>query len=165
MVVSQDSAPKRRISPSPGFAYGTGPATGAERLRISWYGHRFHWSLDSVPRFRAFVCRNSAYDRYGRADFNIVLDQHIGRSTARAFGGGMAPAIAAFYHEPRLFGVTAVLGGRVSFQCGRSPTLGASAAPNAFYRLGGDKRRLLLSALPLQLAGPRLATDIGLSSR
>ena len=55
----------------------------------------------------------------------------------------MAPAIAAFYHDPQLFWVTAVLATGVHFQCSRSTTFSTSPTPDEFYRLGGDKRRLL----------------------
>lgn len=55
----------------------------------------------------------------------------------------MAPVIAAFYHEPRLFGVTVVLAAGFLFNACRSTTLSASPAPNAIYRSGSDRRSLL----------------------
>ena len=79
--------PRGKFFPAGGLSHGIGPAPGAERLRISGYGHSFHWGLGLVPRFRAFGCRRSAYDRYGGADFNIILDQHIAWSATWATGG------------------------------------------------------------------------------
>ena len=54
-----------------------------------------------------------------------------------------APAIAAFYHEPKLIGVTVLLSLGFPIKCGRSPTLSAFTAPNALYYTGSNRGRLL----------------------
>src|ERR1700728_4087572 len=65
--------PSSKFSPSWGLSDGIGPAPGPERIRIGGDGHSLHGSLESVPGFWAFVRRGSAYERYGGADFNIIL--------------------------------------------------------------------------------------------
>lgn len=50
----------------------------------------------------------------------------------------MAPAIAAFYREPQLFGVTAVLGIGFFFRRCGGTTHRTSYAANAFHYLGSD---------------------------
>jgi PST family polysaccharide transporter len=65
-------------------------------------------------------------NRYRGADFDIIiLDQHVAWSVAWAGSGSMAPAIAAFYHKPRLLWGDGRSGGGISFQRCRSTALRA----------------------------------------
>jgi hypothetical protein len=54
----------------------------------------------------------------------------------------MAPAIAAFYDEPQLYGVTAVMAMGFLFNAAEIQHSALFPTPDAFSRLGGDKRRL-----------------------
>ena len=50
---------------------------GPKDFGLNGYGHSVHWSPGVVPRFRAIVCRRSAYDYYRTADVNIILGQRV----------------------------------------------------------------------------------------
>src|SRR5262249_1231518 len=80
----------REFSPSRGFPDGIGPTPRSKRFRTSRYGHSLHWSINALPRLRALVRRNSTYDRYRGADFDVVLDQRIGRCCPRTFGHSLS---------------------------------------------------------------------------
>src|SRR5208283_1160997 len=142
----RSSTPLRPSSVFPsagGLSDDIGPPPGPERLRISGYGHGFHWSLDLVPRFRAFGRHHSACDRYRGADFNIILDQHIVRSAIWAGGGSNGTGYCCLLPRACTPWGNGCSGDGISFQRGRSTTLSSSPTPDAFYRVGGDKRRLV----------------------
>ena len=73
----------------------------------------------------------------------------------------MAPAIAAFYHEPQLFGVTAVLATGFLFNAAGVQHSALLQRQMRFTALAVISVVSLAWVLPLPLAGPKLATDIG----
>ena len=89
----------------------TGTASEPKRLRISGYGHCLYWSLGVISVISdlgppLFSIRPLPRSRISTLFWiNVLLGALLGFLTL-----AMAPAIAAFYREPQLFGVTAVLG-------------------------------------------------------
>ena len=101
--------PRAQFSAANRLPYIVGPAPGSERLRISGYGHSFHWVLGLFRDFglsAAAVQRRVITEEQISALFriNILVGVLLGLLAL-----AMAPAIAAFYHDPQLFWVTAVL--------------------------------------------------------
>jgi O-antigen/teichoic acid export membrane protein len=101
--------PRGQFSVANRLPYIVGPAPGSERLRIGGYGHSFHWVLGLFRDFglsAAAVQRRVITEEQISALFwiNILVGVLLGLLAL-----AMAPAIAAFYHDPQLFWVTAVL--------------------------------------------------------
>ena len=66
----------------------------------------------------------------------------------------MAPAIAAFYHEPRLIGVTAVVAAGFS-STRRRAAFGAAATSNAVYSFGRDQHPGLVVGTAIAIGGAK----------
>ena len=96
--------------------------------------------------FRDFGLSSAAVqraDRYRGTDFNIILDQYIAWSAAWAGSGCDGTGYRCLLPRATALWGDGCFGSGISFQRGRSTTLRTSPTPNAFYRPGGDKRRLL----------------------
>ena len=59
--------------------------------------------------FGLFDCDSPAGARHGRTNCNVILDQRLGWCDPGTPGSRAGAGVVVFYHEPRLFGVTAVL--------------------------------------------------------
>ena len=109
-MVSRIFRPGGKFSPAGGLSYGIGSAPWPERLRVSGHGHSFHRNVGSW--FRDFGLSSAAVQRAIVTEeqlstlfwVNIALGAFLALVAVV-----MAPAIAAFYDEPQLFGVTTVL--------------------------------------------------------
>ena len=117
--------------------------------------------LNLVPRFWAFVCRRSAHDRHRGADFNIILDQHIAWSAARAYSGSDGAGYRCLLRRASALWGDGCSGAGFLFNAAGVQHSALLQRQMRFTALAVISVVSLIVELPLPLAGPKLATDIG----
>src|SRR5262249_61738857 len=105
-------------------------------------GDGLPWCPGTVWPLRSLVCLWSVADRFRRTDLEFILAQHFAGSTACTRGGRNGADYRCLLRRASAFRRDSCSGTGISYQCGGSATLGASAARNAFYDLVRDKRRI-----------------------
>ena len=98
-----------KLSNSIGLSHDISPAPWAEGFRIGRHGHRLHRQSEPVPRFRPFLCSNSARDGHREQVSTLFWINMLVGLVLWHFFSGHGARDRSFYHEPRLVWVTIVL--------------------------------------------------------